>query len=259
MCDYYSQAYAKNWNSPETNVGLGWASFNRGDFPKAFEFFEKALKLEPEMGVIDQNVGAFLRSVGLYRQAIRHLARAARLAPQDPEPIMQIAQCSMALGRFGEAAGQSALAVARDPNGIRARHLHAIHLILAGRLEEGEKEIAAMRLLDPAYRHLPITEGLLAAARGEKDKALGLRGTTESLSMSGTCFYIFLGMADEAIDNIEAGIARSFETSGDYLYSYPSLAGNPAFKSLRGLPRFQDILKRQKERYKRELKPYEDM
>jgi tetratricopeptide (TPR) repeat protein/TolB-like protein/predicted Ser/Thr protein kinase len=259
MCEYYSQAYAKNWNSPETNVGLGWASFNRGDFPKAFEFYKKALKLEPEMGVIDQNVGAFLRSVGLYRQAIKYLARASKLAPQDPEPILQIAQCEMALGRFDEAAGQSALAVARDPNSVVARQLHAIHLILARRLDEGEKEFAAVRRLSPTFPYNSFMEGLLAAARGDKERALSLKGQTEALSMPGTYFFIFLGMTDEAVANIEAGIARSFEKSGEYIYSYPSLDGNPAFKTLRRLPRYQAILKMQKERYKKDLRPYEDM
>jgi len=108
-------------------------------------------------------------------------------------------------------------------------------------------------------RFASVLTGLLAAARGDKDRALALRGRTESLSMPGTCFYIFLGMTDEAVANIEAGIAGSFEKSGEYIYSYPSLVGNPAFKSLRGLPRYQAILRMQKERYKRDLEPYEDM
>jgi serine/threonine protein kinase len=259
MCGYYYQAYAKNSKSPETNIGLGWASFNRGDFPKAFEFFEKAARFKPELEVVDQNVGAFLRSVGLYRQAIPYLARAIKLAPQDPEPILQIAQCDMALGRFDEAADQSALGVARDPNNIRSRQLHAIHLILARRLAEGEKEIATIVRMNPTYQSLPFLEGLLSAARGDKARALSLRDGIESLAMPGTYFYIFLGMTDEAIANIEAGIARNFEKSGDYLYSYPSLVGNPAFKILRGLPRYQAVLKMQKERYKRDLEPYEDM
>ncbi len=259
MCGYYSEAYKKNWESPETNIGLGWAAFNQGDFPRAFEFFEKTARLKPEMLVIDQSVGAFLRSIGLYRQAIPYLSRAARLAPQDPEPILQIAKCYSALGRFAEAAEQSALAVARDPNGIQTRHLHTNHLILARRLEEAERQIAAMRRLDPDYKYLSFTEGLLAAARGDKEKALRLRGDIESLGMPGTCFYLFLGLTDEAVANIEAGIARGFETSGDYLYSYPSLVRNPAFKTLRGRPRFQDILKRQKERYEKDLKPHEGL
>ena len=46
---------------------------------------------------------------------------------------------------------------------------------------------------------------------------------------------------------------------GDYLYSYPSLVRNPAFKTLRNLPRFQEILRRQKERYEKDLKPHEGL
>jgi Flp pilus assembly protein TadD/TolB-like protein len=259
MCRYYYQAYAKNWNSPETNVGLGWAHFNRGDFPRAFEFFSRALRLEPRGAVVNLDAGAFLRSVGLYRQAIRRFARAARLAPQDANPHTQMAQCLMALGRFDEAADRSGRGVALDPNDIRARHIHAIHLCLAGKTAEAEKEIASLRGMSPESRYLRMTEALIAAASGDRDKALALMGETEALPMYGTVFYLLLGMPGEAVANIERGIARGFETNGDYLYSYPSLDGNPALRSLRGLPRFREILQSQKERYRRELKPYEDI
>ncbi len=66
-------------------------------------------------------------------------------------------------------------------------------------------------------------------------------------------------MKDEAIANIQAGIAKGFDTSGDYLYSYPSLVKNPGLETLRGDPRFEEILKKQKERYRNELKKFEDM
>ncbi len=259
MCEYFSRAYAKNPYSPETSVGLGWANFNRGDFAKSYEFFEKALRLEPESAVVRLDVGAFLRSVGLYRQAIPHLAHAARLAPADPEPVAQISNCLAAVGRFGEAAARSVQAVALDPNDLRARLAHAIHLVLAGRLEDGGTEIEAMRRIRPDFRYLPFTEGLLAAARGEKERALALKGRTEVLTIQGTCFYLLLGMTDEALDNIETGIARGFETGGDYLYSFPSLDGNPALEGLRDLPRFKEIVSKQKARYLKELKKLEDL
>ena len=259
MCAYYQQAIDKNPNSPETNVGLGWANYNRGDFTKSFEFFARALRLEPGNAVVNLDVGAFLRSVGLYRQAIPHLERAAGLMPQDPGPLTQIANCLTALGRFEEAAAKSAQAVARNPNDIRARHLRAVQLALAGRLDEAAVEIEAIRRIKADFLYLSITEALITAARGEKEKALALKGETESLAIQGTCFYILIGMPDEALANIEAGIERGFETAGDYLYSYPSLVGNPAFKSLRDLPRFKEILKKQRDRYRKELEPFEDI
>lgn len=259
MCEYYQRAFDKNRNSPETNVGLGWANYNRGDFTKSFEFFARALRLEPGNAVVNLDVGAFLRSVGLYRQAIPHLERAAGLIPQDPEPVSQIAQCFTALGRFEEAAARSAMAVARNPNDVRARHLRAVQLALAGRLDEAALEIEAMRRIRPDFRYLRVTEALAAAAKGDRQAALALKGDTESLAIQGTCFYILLDMPDEALANIEAGIERGFETAGDHFYSYPSLVGNPALKSLRDLPRFKEILKKQRERYRKELKPFEDI
>ena len=98
---------------------------------------------------------------------------------------------------------------------------------------------------------------MLAAAEGEREKALALKGKSDILTLAGTCFYLRLGMTDEAIANIEAGIERSFQERGTYLYSYPSLVGNPCLKSLRGNPRFQDILKSQKDTYLKELKKFE--
>jgi hypothetical protein len=44
-----------------------------------------------------------------------------------------------------------------------------------------------------------------------------------------------------------------------YLYSYPSLVKNPWYETLRGDPRFREILRRQKERYDKALRPFEKL
>ena len=259
MCDYFNQAYEKNRDSPETNIGLGWAHFNSGEFPLSFQYFKNALKLEPRSAVVNLEVGAFLRSIGLYGQALRFFFRSAKLDPADVEPNKQIAQCLMYMGRFGEAADRSALALGEDRDNISIRYLRSLQLVLAERFGDADKEITAIRGLDPEFKYLPMAEAVFAAARGEKDKALALKANTESLSIQGTCFYLLLGMKDEAIANIEAGIKKGFDTNGDYLYSYPSIVKNPGLKTLRGDPRFEEILKKQKERYRKELKEFEDI
>jgi tetratricopeptide (TPR) repeat protein len=259
MCGYYQQAFDKNANSSETNIGLGWIHFNKSDFPKAFGFFKNAIKLEPRNPIVNVDVGAFLRSIGLYDRAIRYLSRAIELDPRDMATHIQISQCHMAMGRFDKASQETRIVVSHNANDIYARFLHAIQLVLAGKHDDGDKEIAAVRGISPSYGKLPIAEALLAAARGEKDKALALKSESEVLPIEGTCFYLLLGMTDEAIANIDAGIDMGFRLKGDYLYSYPSLAKNPCFKSLRGIPSFQEILKRQKDQYLKELKKFEDL
>jgi serine/threonine protein kinase/tetratricopeptide (TPR) repeat protein len=259
MCDYYSQAFEKNPDSPETNIGLGWAHFNTNDFPKAFTSFKKALELEPRNPIVNMDVGAFLRSIGLYERAIHYLSRAVKLAPYDTRPLIQFSQCLMALGRFEEAAQKTGKVIELSPNDIGARSLRAVQLVLGKNPGEAEKEITAIRGLDPRYQNLPMVESFLAAAKGDKDRALALKGGAEILPIQGTCFYLLLGMTEKAIANIEAGIKLGFESKGDYLYSYPSLINNPCLKDLRGKPRFQDILKRQKAQYLTELKKFEDL
>jgi len=257
LYDYYLRAFAKNPDSAETNVGLGWAHFNKGEFPRAYEFFKNALRLEPRSAIVNLDAGAFLRSIGLYAPAMRYLARAAALAPHDPDPPLLRSQCLMSLGRFDEAAEASGRIVGKAPANIGFRHIHALHLALAGRPEEADREVAAMRGMDPKFKYLSMTEAVIAAARGEKDKALSLKGETGSLHMPGTMLYVLLGMKNEAVANIEAGISRGFEGTGEYLYSYPSLVKNPGFEALRSLPRFREVLKKQKEVYLRDLKKFE--
>jgi len=259
MCGYYMEAFAKNPDSPETNIGLGWYHFNKGEFPKAFDFFKKALKLEPKNPVVNLDAGAFLKSLGLYQRALRYLSRAALLDPHSPDPPLLFSQCLMSMGRFDEAAAKSAIAVGKDPTSVSARYIHASQLIMAREFDKAEKEITAIRAIDPDYKNLPVIEALFAAARGEKDRALAFRGEAEILTLQGTFFYLLLDMRDEAIASIDAGIEKGFVTSGEYLYPYPSLAKSPCYQSLRGMPRFQGILKKQKEKYLKELKRFEDL
>ena len=257
MCHYYSEAYGIDYSSAETNIGLGWCHFNRGGFTMAFQCFKNALKYGPDNAVVNLDVGAFLRSIGLYKQAMRYLSRAAKLAPADPNPLVQKSQCFMSLGRFGEAISEVEKAIGISPGDALNRYYRLIYLILAKRTVDAEKELADFRENEPDFPYLQPAEALLAAAKGEREKALALKGKSDILTLAGTCFYLRLGMTDEAIANIEAGIERSFQERGTYLYSYPSLVGNPCLKSLRGNPRFQDILKSQKDTYLKELKKFE--
>ncbi|MCJ7484912.1 MAG: protein kinase [Candidatus Aminicenantes bacterium] len=259
MCHYYSEAYGIDYSSAETNIGLGWCHFNRGGFTMAFQCFKNALKYGPDNAVVNLDVGAFLRSIGLYKQALRYLSRAAKLAPADPNPLVQKSQCFMSLGRFDEAISEVEKAIGISPGDALNRYYRLIYLILAKRTVDAEKELADFRENEPDFPYLQPAEALLAAAKGEREKALALKGKSDILTLAGTCFYLRLGMTDEAIANIEAGIERSFKERGTYLYSYPSLVGNPCLKSLRGNPRFQDILKGQKDTYLKELKKFEDL
>ncbi|MDW7759195.1 MAG: protein kinase [Acidobacteriota bacterium] len=256
---------------PEPHLGLGWASFYDGDNNKAFQYFQRALKLDPKNVMVNQDAGAFLRSLGLYDQAVKYLDRAARLDPVNPEPVIQMAQCRAYMGRYEKALKLTQRAFIINPVDLQVLNAFAINLVMMGRLEEAENQLQNYEKFHPENRRPYLPSALLAATRGQKEKALELiSGSQENpvpenilarrwLLPESTCLYLLLGMRDEALQNIEFGIEKGFQERLMYLYSYPSLSRNARFNTLRKDPRFQNILKKQKEYYLKELKKFEKL
>jgi hypothetical protein len=63
-------------------------------------------------------------------------------------------------------------------------------------------------------------------------------------------------MNDEAVEFIREGIEKGLEITQEHLYPYPILMTNPFYDNLRDDPRFQEILKEQKDKYEERLKKY---
>lgn len=255
MQEYYLRAHEIAPDFAETNLGLGWVNFNYKDNIAASKFFKRAFELEPDNFVVNQDIGAFLRSVGLYDKAIKYLSRAADIDPHSISAQNQIFVCLICLGKFEKAYRQSEKVIMRDLENLEARTHNAIALIMMSRLKEAEKQIETTRKINPK-REMSLPQALLWAARGEKEKAMGRISERNRLDVNIPFLYIFLGMNEQAISAIEEGIEHGFEEKGHYMYSYPMLTRNPFFKSLRRDPRFQEILRREKAKYKREIKEY---
>ena len=261
MYEYFNRASQMDSSFAETDLGLGWYYFNKGDNPRAFDSFRKALALEPEKYIINRDAGAFLRSVGLYKQAIPFLTKALKISAHESLPFLQIAQCWLYLGDFDRALSYAEKAIAVQGNDPDSCIMHACMLTLTKKLDEADREIRALRNIDLPETVLPklrFLQELSAALRSDKRMADPFRDERPSHNPQGTYAYLLLDMKDEAIANIEAGIKLGF-SDGMYLYSYPSLIGNPWYKALRDDARFQTILKKQKEFYVKELKPLEKL
>jgi serine/threonine protein kinase/tetratricopeptide (TPR) repeat protein len=259
MFTAYAQAYDLNPNAPETNLGMGWAHFYEADNLKAAERFRAALRLDSGNIMANLDTGAFLRSLGLYDRAFAHLKRAHRFNRLDPQPVIQMAQCQSFMGRYERALRLLKDIVPKAPGDRFVLNSYGLNLVMTGRFEEAEVVIEGIAKFDPQGKRPVILSALLAAARGEREKAVELLGKADWFTLEVTAAYLFLGMKDEAIRKIQDGIERGFTERRMYLYGYRCLASNPIFKSLRGDPRFEDILKKQREYYRRELKQLETL
>jgi hypothetical protein len=57
-------------------------------------------------------------------------------------------------------------------------------------------------------------------------------------------------MKEKAIRTIKEGIENGFKLQGHFLYPYLVLAKNPVFKGLKKEPDFQEVLRREKKKYR---------
>ena len=258
MFAYLSKASEIDPSFAETNLAMGWYYFNQGDNARAHESFKKALELEPRRAIVNRDCGAFLRSIGLYGPAIRRLEKALELAPRDAETLAQIAQSWYLLGRFEKALPYAERAIKADPGSQDAASMYAILLVVTKRLDEADREIDLMEKVGRTARWIPLLRDLIAAIKGVRERIEAFTAEPPTGAPLRTYAYLMMGLKDKAVANIQVGIGNGF-MAGQYYYSYPSLAGNPAYKDLRGDPRFESILEKQKAAYLRELKPLEKL
>jgi len=249
MLSSYESAYRANPELAEPYLGRGWALFYEQKFDLAFENFRTALRIDPDNPDVQLHAGSFLRSLGLFREALKFYEAAVRLNldPLNTLPYRLMAVCHGNLGEVDRALDILRRGLDLDPSSA------GIHLDLARmRLLKGDVG-EAERCLEAAERLAPVSGGLararvwLLAAEGKREEVLSaIPDVDYSYRYEVTNAYCLLGMEDEAIRNIRRGIASGFRDLKEWLYTYSYLAGNPLYAGLRSRPDFSALLEAQK-------------
>ena len=248
---YFNKASELDPTFAETNLGLGWYYFNKGDNAKALRILQEGprararrLHRQPRR----RGVPAEHRALHAGHPAARRgrQARASRCAAPGPDrPIVALSRAV----REGPGCTRKA------PWRSRATRTpgHACHPAHPDRPARrgGPRRSRPWSSSASPPSGLPFLRELVAALRAggigadafadEPPRAGAREGPTPISSF---------GLKDEAIANIQAGIDRGF-SNGLYLYSYPSLVGNPV---VRGPPR-RSALPGHPEETKRALYP----
>jgi len=257
---YYEQAYQINRDSAGANAGLGWAYFLKGDNDTAYQYFKKALELEPEDPSINYNIGSFLKSIGLFEKAIKYYSNAINMGEPSLGNYQLRARCYESSGKTEEAVANAKKMMDLEPENLGTVLFYARMLIAHKKYVEAEKEIGIVEKLNPDIPEIKYTNALLLAVRGEKEKALAMIGEAKKEPYMYTYLfsrvYAILGLKDEAIEIIKLGIEKGFHETQDYLYEYPILENNYFYDPLRDDPRFIEILGQQEKKYNDNLRKY---
>jgi pentatricopeptide repeat protein len=256
MKENYELAYKINPNLAEANLGLGWAYFFKEDLDKSYDFFKRALELDPNNPFTNFNVGSFLRSIGLYSQAAKYYSRSVELDPLSTVSYDVLLDCYVRIGEFDKADDCVKKALDIEEDNFWFHLAHAEALIMMKKYDEAGEKISQTEKLNPESPYIKYYRAWIAAAKGEKEKALALIEGKAVYRYEVTRIYSLLGMKDEAIENIKKGIDIGFLDVQEYLYTYLVLKNNPNYESLRDDPRFKEIVESEKKKYDERLKRY---
>mgnify|MGYP001063076799 CR=1 FL=1 len=260
MSQYYRRSFEINPGLAETNLGMGWIYFYLEEMEISYEYFRRAIEINPASAQANFEVGSFLRSLGLYSSALRYYLRSIELDPLSLRTYLNSADCCLYLGKYKEACQLLFDALALSPENPRP-HLGLVrNYLMLGDYGLAEKELDLAEYLgaDPslARRH----RAWLLAARDEKEMALSLIKPGDKLyGYDLTSILARTGKTEEAIKNIEIGIAIGFKEVKDFLYSYPFLNTNPFYAGLKKSPQFKELLRREKRKYQLKLKKIKDL
>jgi tetratricopeptide (TPR) repeat protein len=257
MTEYYGRAFALDPQMPEAHLGLGWAFYHQRKLEDAYTKFREAYRMAPRSADVNFAVGSLFRSLGLYAQALPYYERAIQLSPLDSQPYFNEASCLWYLGDYGKAEDLLKRALAFEPGTARLHLNLARQYLSMGRLDDAEREIAAGEKLQPVSEALTRHKVWLAAARGDRGRALALIPTVElSFLYEITNAYCLLGMRPEAVRNIRLGIEKAPGSVHDEAYVYPYLTSNPLYADLQGDAEFKKILAEEKARDEEKRKKY---
>ncbi|MGD8538872.1 MAG: protein kinase [Candidatus Aminicenantes bacterium] len=262
MLQNYQKAYELAPDMAESNVGLGWYHFYHQDNDSAYKYYKRAFELNPNDPDVNYNIGGFFRSIGLFKKAIKYYSRAIDLNPLDPIYRSLRATCYINIGEVDNAIADNQEIRRMYPEDLDVILRHARFLLWDRRLDEADKLINDVEIIDPDLKDIPYTRALVCARRGNKERALELIEGIERYYYYHSLFshiYAVSGMEEEAIDVIQDGIDKGYEKIKTYIYTYLELINNPYFDGLRGNPRFQEIIRSQKEKYNEMLSKYSEL
>jgi len=241
---------------PGAPAGLqlrGWIRYSQGCTEDAVRDLKQSLAREPHNAdTLLLLCNCYLIS-GRVGEARPLLARLLKVDPLTPITRCMPAFADIMEGNFAAAVRPYRQMLQMDPLNPMARLFLIWVLILNRRRDEAKTILAGFAA--PALESVPARVALFLAhaAAGENDKALSaLNPQVESVAGASDMFARFLaqgfawaGMHAAALKWLQTAVARGF-------INYPFLARHdPSFRSLRGDPRFTELLADVRDRWKR--------
>lgn len=213
------------------------------DWSGAEREFRRTLKFLPNDALTRQWYALLLAEQGRCSEAMEHMKRAIAADPFDTSLQANLAAILFLAGRHEEAAEQAEGALARDSNSHRAHMTLGMVREQQHRFDEAISELREASRLSPGPSVSLGALGHALGCAGKIEEATGvLRSLVKAAEIRGCWFalaltHLGLGERDKAVCCLE----RACDERNFYLVL---LKMDPRFAELRGMERFQTIMKR---------------
>jgi len=98
LCNYVKAEEALLSDEIKNYRKIAYLAYKEGNLDKAYQFFKKAILLEPQNFVLHNDLGIIYERRGLTELAIREYLEAIKINPQYPAPYMNLALLYSSLG-----------------------------------------------------------------------------------------------------------------------------------------------------------------
>jgi serine/threonine-protein kinase len=237
--------------SAEARLQMAHVDLHHGDKDRAHATIDELRRESPHDPAVLYVAGMLYRLDGLYEKALEAYDDVLRHNPQDLVIVAyNKARILTHQRRYAEAIAELERARAVEPDHPLVRTFLAVALFNQGNVE------AAQAILEDLLRQHPHLDGVrpvLAwcwSARGEHERARALvtdrvreiAAADHDIAFWLASFYGMEAMADEAVEWVRRAVSLGNE-------NYPLFADSRKLDSLRGDPRFQELMGELKQRW----------
>jgi tetratricopeptide (TPR) repeat protein len=206
---YSLRMNADNWLA---HINLGNALYNKGDTGAAFNQYEAALMIRPDIAEVYYNIGYGLYRAGKLPNAIAFYQRALHFSPNYVSARMNLGAALDAEGKLTEAVDQYRRALQDDPDAEEVHNDLGVALTSMKQFPEAESELDKALAEDRGYADAHYNLGNVYFATGRVPQAASEYETSLKLNPQNASARNNLGAALEQMGRY-AEAAEQFRAS----------------------------------------------
>ena len=155
-------------DNADAQNNLGQRYQQRGEFPKAIEAYQEAIRMRPNFYSAYNNLAVCYGQLKMYREAEEALRKCIALKPDDFYAMNNLAVMCIETGRIDEGARFAEEAVATEPGYANGRVTLGSVYAMQRRFDDAEVQFREALRLDPGNEAARINLDRLAAAKGSQ-------------------------------------------------------------------------------------------